>query len=76
MFAYNTGLSAVCDTKKQKDQSWSFIASSESVMGLFKQQTLKQPKLVKLDKLLYKWFTAMRSKGKPVIGHMFMGKGK
>jgi hypothetical protein len=21
MFAYNTGLSAVCDTKKQKDQS-------------------------------------------------------
>jgi hypothetical protein len=31
---------------------------------------------MKLDKLMYGWFTAMWSKGKPVIGHMFMGKGK
>ena len=42
--------------------------------GLFKQQTLKQPKLVQLGKVLYKWFTAMHSKGKPVTAPMLIGK--
>jgi hypothetical protein len=29
---------------------------------------LKEPKLAQLDKVLYKWFTAMCSKGKPWPG--------
>jgi hypothetical protein len=41
------------------------MAPSESVKDLFKQQTLKQPKLAQLDTVLYKLFTALHSKGKP-----------
>jgi hypothetical protein len=52
------------------------MASGESVNGLFKWQTLKQPKLVQLDKVLCKWFTAMRSKGEPVTGPMIIEKAK
>jgi hypothetical protein len=44
--------------------------------GLFKQQTLKQPKLAQLEKVLYKWFTAMYSKGKPVTAYMLIEKAK
>lgn len=29
--------------------------------GPFEVTTLKEPKLVQLDKVLYNWFTAMRS---------------
>jgi hypothetical protein len=43
MASYNTDLSAVHDVKKQKDQLWLFVESSESVKGLCKQQTLKEP---------------------------------
>jgi hypothetical protein len=43
------------------------MASSESVKDLFKYQTLKDPKLLQLDKVLYKWFTAICSEGKPKI---------
>jgi hypothetical protein len=52
------------------------MASSESVMGLVKQQMLNQHKFMKLDKLLDKWFTAMQSEGRPMVGCIIMGKGK
>lgn len=39
--------------------------------------TKKEPKLVQLvDKGLYKWFTAMHSKGKPVTGSTIIEKAK
>jgi hypothetical protein len=38
-------------------------------------QTMKEPKLVQLDKV-YKWFTPMRSEGKPVTGLMAIVKAK
>jgi hypothetical protein len=37
---------------------------------------LKQPKLLQLDKVLCKWFTAVCCKGKPVTGPMVIGKAK
>jgi Tc5 transposase DNA-binding domain. len=64
MAAYNIGSSTISDMKKQKDQLQSFMASSESVKGLWKWQTSQQP----YDKMLYKWFTAVRSKGEPMTG--------
>jgi hypothetical protein len=36
------------------------------VKDLFNQQTLKAPKLVQVNKMLYKWFTAVHSKGKNI----------
>ena len=42
------------------------MASSESMKGLFKQHTLKQTKLVQLEKVPYKWFMEMHYKGKLV----------
>jgi hypothetical protein len=50
------------------------MVSTESVNGLLKQQTLKGPKLAQLDKVLYKWFTAMHSIGKPLTGPMVIEK--
>jgi hypothetical protein len=44
------------------------------VKDLSKQQTLKEPKLAQLDKVLYKWFTATCSKGKPMTGLTIMEK--
>jgi hypothetical protein len=44
------------------------------VKGLFKQQTLKGPKVAQLDKVLLKWFTAMRSEGEPMIGPVIIEK--
>jgi hypothetical protein len=35
---------------------------------------LKEPELAQLDKVLYKWFTAMHSKGKPVTGPVIVEK--
>jgi hypothetical protein len=35
------------------------------VKDVFTRQTLKEPKLVQLGKM-YKWFTAVHSKGKPM----------
>jgi hypothetical protein len=69
MTSYNTGPSTICDIKKQKDQLQSFLASSDRVDDLSKQQTLKGPKLAPLGKVLCKWFAAMHSKGK----HMMTG---
>jgi hypothetical protein len=37
---------------------------------------LKQPKLAQLDKVLLKWFTAMRSKGKSMAWPTIIGKAK
>jgi hypothetical protein len=37
---------------------------------------LKESKLVQLDKVLYKWFTAMHSEGNPVTGPMIIEKAK
>jgi hypothetical protein len=42
------------------------MASVERVNCLFKQQAVKQPKVAQLDRVLYKWFTVMRSEGKLV----------
>jgi hypothetical protein len=39
------------------------MVSSGSVRGIFKLETLKQPKLLHLEKMLYMWFTAMHSEG-------------
>jgi hypothetical protein len=50
------------------------VASNEGVQGLLKWQTLKLSKLAQLDKVLYKWFTAMCSEGKPVTGAMITEK--
>jgi hypothetical protein len=48
------------------------MAPSESVNDFFK--TLKEPKLVQLDKGL--WFTAMHSKGKSMSGPVIIEKTK
>jgi hypothetical protein len=74
MASYNIGSSTVYDIKKQKDQLQSFMASSGSVRGLFKRETLKQPKLLQLDKVLYKWFTATRSEEEPMTGPLIIKK--
>ena len=46
------------------------MAVSESVKDLFKWQTLKDPKLVQLDQVLYNWFITKCSKWKPITGPM------
>jgi hypothetical protein len=51
MDTYNNELSTAYNIKKQQDQLQSFAASSESVMRLFKQQTLQQPKLAIMDEV-------------------------
>lgn len=68
MALYDTGVSTVCGIKKWKDHfSLSFMASSGSGKDIFKQLTLKEPKLAQLGKLLPKWFTAVPSRDRPVI---------
>jgi hypothetical protein len=52
------------------------MASSKAVKDLFRWQTLKEPKIVQFDRVLYKWFTAMHSEGKPVPGPMIIEKSK
>jgi len=44
-------------------------------MAFPKWKTLKEPKLVQLDKVLYRWFTGMSSEGKPMTGTMITDKG-
>lgn len=57
----------VCGIKKWKDHFLlSFMASSQSVKGIFKQLTLKEPKVAQLGKVLPKWFTAEPSRERPV----------
>jgi len=52
------------------------MASKESAKGLLMWQTLKRSNLPQLDRVLYKWFTAMSSEGKPVNGLMAAEKVK
>ena len=40
----------------------------------FSNKTLKEPKFEQLDMVLYKWFTAMRSEGKPVTEPLIIEK--
>jgi hypothetical protein len=37
---------------------------------------LREPKLAKLDKVLYNWFAAMHLKGKPVTEPVIIQKAK
>ncbi|XP_075693735.1 large ribosomal subunit protein uL23m isoform X1 [Rhinoderma darwinii] len=76
MEEFNIGSSTIYDIKKRKDQLCSFVASSETMKGLMKRQTLKQPKLAQLDKVVYRWFTEIRSRGITVTGPMIIGKAK
>ncbi|KAM3919534.1 large ribosomal subunit protein uL23m isoform 1-T1 [Leptodactylus fuscus] len=76
MEEFNIGSSTIYDIKKRKDQLCSFVASSETMRGLMKRQTLKQPKLAQLDKVVYKWFSEMRSQGITVTGPMIIEKAK
>ena len=52
------------------------MALSESVKGLIKQQTLKEPEFAQLDKVLYKWFAAGHSEGNPMTGPVIVEKAK
>jgi len=38
------------------------------------QATDREPKLAQVDKVVYKWFTAMCSEGKPMTGPMIIEK--
>ncbi|XP_073514846.1 large ribosomal subunit protein uL23m isoform X1 [Phyllobates terribilis] len=76
MEEFNIGSSTIYDIKKRKDQLCSFVASSETMRGLMKRQTLKQPKLAQLDKMVYRWFSEMRSQGITVTGPMIIEKAK
>jgi hypothetical protein len=49
---------------------------SQSMKDPVKQQTMKEPKLVQMDKVLCKWLTAMCSEGNNVTGPIIAEKGK
>jgi hypothetical protein len=52
------------------------MVSSEIVKDLINQQTLKETKLMQLEKELYKWFTAVCSEGKPITVPMAIEKAE
>jgi hypothetical protein len=54
----------------------SFMASRESLKDIFKRQTLKEPKLAQMYKVLRKWFTAIYSRERPVTGRVVIEKVK
>jgi hypothetical protein len=64
MVSYNIGTSTIYDIKTRKDQ----LHRVKSVKDFSSNETLKQPKLSQLNKVLYKWFTVMHSDRKPVTG--------
>lgn len=68
------GSSTVCDKYRQNDWSQLFMASNESLKGLFKQQTFKQHRVLQLGKVLCLWFTAVHSEAKPVTGPVIIEK--
>jgi hypothetical protein len=53
-----------------------FLASSKSVIGRFKWQTLKQPKLAQFDKVLYDRFIVVCCEGNPVTLPMIIERAK
>jgi len=69
-------LSTDCDIKTKKDQLQLFVASSEIVKSFLKRQALKDPKLMPLDKVLYRWLTAVSSEGKPLTGPLMIESTK
>jgi hypothetical protein len=50
------------------------MASSENMKTFFVQQTLKEPKLVQLDKQLYRWLAAVLSERKSMMGPVIVDK--
>ena len=42
----------------------------------FSNETLKDPKFAQLDMVLYRWFTAMCSEGKPVTEPLIIDKAQ
>ncbi|GBO21549.1 Jerky [Araneus ventricosus] len=76
MNEFNIGSSTIYDIKKQKDELMKFASQSVTTEKLASRQTLKKPKLEQLDSVLFKWFSAVRSKGKPVTGPMIVEKAK
>jgi hypothetical protein len=52
------------------------VASCGSFKERFKQQALKHSKLVQLEKMSCKWFTAVCSEGKIMTGHMIIERAK
>lgn len=72
----NIGSSTIYDIKKQKDELMKFASQSATTEKLASRQTLKRPKLEQLDSVLFKWFSAVRSEGKPVTGPMIVEKAK
>jgi hypothetical protein len=56
--SYNTWLSTLYDVNKQNGQL-RLIVAYEKVKDIFTWHALKLPKLVHLDKVLHKWFTAL-----------------
>jgi len=65
--SYRFGLSTVYDIKKEKTNLWSFMASNESVKGFFRPETLREPKLAQLDKVLCKWSRVLLSEGPGIV---------
>ncbi|GBM57218.1 Jerky [Araneus ventricosus] len=76
MNEFNIGSSTIYDIKKQKDELMKFASQSVTTEKLASRQTLKKPKLEQLDSVLFKWFSAERSEGKPVTGPMIVEKAK
>jgi hypothetical protein len=62
MASYGIGSSVMYDIRT-RNSNLLFIASSENVKDLFEGHTLKEPKFMQLDWVLYTWFTAMCSEG-------------
>ncbi|KFM65526.1 Jerky protein, partial [Stegodyphus mimosarum] len=76
MNEFNIGSSTIYDIKKQKDELMKFASQSVTTEKLASRKTLKKPKLEQLDSVLFKWFSAVRSEGKPVTGPMIVEKAK
>jgi len=51
-----------------------FFMASNKIVNDLKWQTLKKPELVQMDKVLYRRFTSMRSKGTAVTGPIMFEK--
>lgn len=73
---FNIGSSTLYDIKKQKDDLMKYVSQTVTTEKLAIRHTLKKPKLNQLDDVLYKWFSLVRSEGKPVTGPMIVEKAK
>uniref|UniRef100_UPI00398F1AAA jerky protein homolog n=1 Tax=Pristiophorus japonicus TaxID=55135 RepID=UPI00398F1AAA len=73
---FEVGSSTIYDIKKQKKVLESFTDASESSVKAMSRKNLRKPKLDKLDKVLYEWFSLKRSKGVAISGPMITAKAK